>query len=104
MALLAAFGAGGCLRAEGADTIRQSVITADEAPSMSPAVMPASTRRTDADQPGPSTADPLEKTKLSEIIGEQQEDRRARRFLELVVLPLTVCLLLAIVLRRGFLD
>lgn len=55
-------------------------------------------------RPQTSKSDPLEKAKVGEILGEPQQDRQIRRFFELVVLPLGVCFLLAMLLRRGFLD
>ena len=44
-----------------------------------------------------------DKTKKAEILGLDQTDIRLRRFAELVVLPLGVCLALIMLLRRGLL-
>lgn len=50
--------------------------------------------------------DSIEEAKRREIAGlsETDGDRRVRKFLELVVLPMAVCVILIFVLRRGFLD
>lgn len=50
--------------------------------------------------------DSIEEAKRREIAGlaETDGDRRVRKFLELVVLPMTVCVILIFLLRRGFLD
>ena len=43
----------------------------------------------------------IEEAKRREIVGEAVDDRRTKRFLELVVLPFGVCFLLVALLRRG---
>ena len=105
--LIASFGVVGlfdCPAADPADTVHRSVITA-KAPTTNPPPrsVPAEERGGE-NQPRSAATDSLEKAKFSEIVGEPQQDRRALRFFELVVLPLAVCMLLAMVLRRGFLD
>ena len=50
---------------------------------------------------GSSTPDFIEKTKAREIMGFQDDDRTIRKFLELVVFPLGVCLVMILLLRRG---
>lgn len=92
------------LAAKVADTTRRSVITTEQVDATSTMPAPTSTKRTNADEPIAQASDPLEKAKVSEIVGEPQQDRRVRRFFELVVLPFGVCILLAMVLRRGFLE
>ncbi len=46
----------------------------------------------------------IDRVKAQEITGVSSEERRARKFLELVVFPLSVCLALVMLLRRGFLE
>jgi len=50
-------------------------------------------------------SDAIDRAKAAEITGRDwDDDRRRRKFLELVVLPLGVCLALVMLLRRGFLN
>lgn len=51
-----------------------------------------------------SVEEALEEAKRREIKGDSEGDRRVEKFLELVVLPMAVCAVLILVLRRGFLD
>lgn len=51
-----------------------------------------------------SVEEAIEEDKRREIKGESDGDRRVEKFFELVVLPMAVCAVLILVLRRGFLD
>ena len=55
-----------------------------------------------ADAPSESSSDAIDKVKVKEIVGFQ-EDIRTQKFFECVLLPLGVCLGLILLLRRGLL-
>ena len=47
----------------------------------------------------------IDKAKTAEIMGRNlDEERKTRKFFELVLLPLGVCFMLIMLLRRGFLN
>ena len=54
-----------------------------------------------AEPPEESDPDVVDKTKTKEIMGFQDDDRTIRKFFELVVFPLVVCLALILLFRRG---
>lgn len=62
----------------------------------------ALTAATNSSDPAPEAID---KAKAAEIMGRDLDDeRRTRKFLELVILPLGVCFMMIMLLRRGFLN
>lgn len=62
----------------------------------------ALTAATNSSDPAPEAID---KAKAAEIMGwDLDDERRTRKFLELVILPLGVCFMMIMLLRRGFLN
>lgn len=50
-------------------------------------------------------AEAIDRAKAAEIMGRDlDDDQRTRKFVELVLFPLGVCLALVMLLRRGFLS
>lgn len=79
----------------------QSRDSADILPSALKGMQPAISA---AETPAESETDAMDKAKVNEIMAVQDDERKVRKFLELVVLPLGICLALVMLLRRGFLN
>lgn len=65
------------------------------------ALLPSSDIPSVAELPGQTDPDVVDKAKLKEIMGYKDDEQTFRKFLEFVILPLSVCLAMIVLFRRG---
>lgn len=67
------------------------------------ALLPSSDILSVAEPPGQADPDAVDKAKLKEIMGykDKDDEQTFRKFLEFVILPLSVCFAMIVLFRRG---